>query len=116
MIGVMRLIMDDRKLRTLEQIEEFLEGNNVVEFKRLEGDKQYEWIGLVLRRFNYPELRRHQKGMIRRYLQKVTGYSRAQVCRLMRRYDREGGAKAIPSSSFPGEIHSSGYGTTGEDR
>jgi transposase InsO family protein len=90
MIEVMRLIMDDIELQTIEQIEGFLEGNDRVEFKRLAGGGHYRWIEAVLRRFNYPELRRAGKGVIRRYLMKATGYSRAQLCRLINRYDQEG--------------------------
>ena len=56
--------MDDRKLQTIEQIEEFLEGNGGVEFKKMPGSEQYQWIESVLRRFHYPKLGRAQKGGI----------------------------------------------------
>ena len=89
MIEVMRLIMDDMELQTIEQIEGFLEGNDGVEFKRLAGGGHYQWMESVLRRFDYPKLRRSEKGVIRKYLMKVTGYSRAQLGRLIGRYEQE---------------------------
>ncbi|MFA4836210.1 MAG: integrase, partial [Dehalococcoidia bacterium] len=75
MIGDMRLIMDDRKLQTIEEVEKFLEGTNGVEYGGLSGTERYQWIESVLRRFNYRKLRRDAKGVIREYLVKVTGYS-----------------------------------------
>ena len=105
MMGVMRLIMDDMNLQTIEQIEGFLEGNCEVQFKRLPGGEHYRWIGSVLRRFNYPKMGRADKGVIRSYLLKVTGYSRAQMCLLVGRYDREGqlDPKRYQRHRFPGK-------------
>jgi transposase InsO family protein len=93
MIWNMRLMMDDRSLQTTEQIERFLEGNEEVEFRALSGEEKYAWIDSVLRRFRYEELGRRKKGIIRRYLGKVTGYSRAQVSRLIGQYHRDGELK-----------------------
>ena len=90
MIGTMQLIMDDRRLQTTEQIEQFLEGNREIEFNALSGEEKYEWIESVLKRFRYEDLRRGDKGLIREYVRKVTGYSRAQVCRLIGQYKRSG--------------------------
>jgi transposase InsO family protein len=90
MIGTMRVIMDDRRLQTIEQIQQFLEGNHEVEFESVSGEDKYKWIESVLRRFRYAGLRRAQKGLIRQYLRKITGYSRAQVSRLIGRYNRSG--------------------------
>ncbi|MDY6966876.1 MAG: integrase [Halobacteriota archaeon] len=86
----MRVIMDDRRLQTIEQIRQFLEGNHEVEFEPASGEDKYEWIESVLRRFRYGGLRRTEKGLIRQYLRKVTGYSRAQVSRLIGQYNRRG--------------------------
>jgi len=86
----MRVIMDDRRLQKIEQIRQFLEGNHEVEFEPALGEDKYQWIESVLRRFRYAGLRRTQKGLIRQYLRKVTGYSRAQVSRLIGRYNRSG--------------------------
>ena len=44
----------------------------------------------MLVRFKYYQLRRVEKGVIRRYLEKVSGYSRAQVSRLIREYNQRG--------------------------
>ena len=40
----------------------------------------------MLIRVKYHRLKRDEKGAIRRYIERITGYSRAQVSRLIRRY------------------------------
>ncbi|MFA4850833.1 MAG: hypothetical protein WC626_14000 [Methanoregula sp.] len=89
----MLLIMDDRRLQTIEQIRQFPGGNHEVEFKPLSGEERYQWVESVLRRFRYPQLRRQEKGLIRQYMVKVTGYSRAQISRLIGQYNRDGELK-----------------------
>jgi len=93
MIGAMRLIMNDRQLKTVEQVRKFLEGSHEVEFEVLSAEEKYQWIESVLRRFHYARLRRPGKGIVRRYLMKVTGYSGAQISRLIGRYGQSGELK-----------------------
>ena len=50
----------------------------------------YAHIGKVLRRFSYWKLGRADKGLVRRYLERTTGLSRAQLTRLAGRYLAEG--------------------------
>jgi len=85
--------MNDGQLQTAEQVRQFLEGSEAVEFRGLEAKEKYYWIEEVLIRFRYPRLKRAEKGVIRRYLQKVTGYSRSQVSRLIAEYKRTGRLK-----------------------
>jgi hypothetical protein len=75
--------MNDGQLQTVEQVRQFLEGSEAVEFRGLTAKEKYYWIEEVLIRFSYHRLKRCEKGVIRRYLQKVTGYSRSQVSRLI---------------------------------
>jgi len=86
----MRLIMNDRQLQTVEQVRQFLEGSEAVEFKGLTPKEKYYWIEEMLIRFKYHRLKRAEKGIIRRYVKKVTGYSRSQVSRLIAEYKRAG--------------------------
>ena len=90
--------MNDRKLQTVEQVRQFLEGSEAVEFRGLTAKEKYYWIEEVLIRFSYPRLKRAEKGVIRWYLQKVTGYSRSQVSRLISEYN-------IQETPFSQEVH-----------
>ncbi|MFW0860158.1 MAG: integrase catalytic domain-containing protein [Dehalococcoidia bacterium] len=80
----------------MEQIKQFLEGSEALEFKALDVEEKYDWIETVLMRFKYYRLKRSKKGVIRRYIQKVTGYSRAQVCSLIREYQQTGELRRPP--------------------
>jgi len=85
--------MNDGQLQTVEQVRQFLEGSEAVEFRGLTAQEKYCWIEEVLIRFRYHRLKRGEKGVIRRYIEKVTGYSRSQVSRLIAEYKRAGQLK-----------------------
>ena len=82
--------MNDERLQTVKQVKQFLEGSEALEFGGVSVEERYRWIEGVLKRFQYYRLKRAQKGVIRRYIGKVSGYSRAQVSRLIGEYKRRG--------------------------
>jgi len=86
----MRLIMNDQKLTTIQQITEFLAGSEELEFEGISKEERYQWIERELVRFTYIQRGKADKGVIRRYLEKMSGYSRAQVCRLIKQYKKQG--------------------------
>ena len=85
--------MNDERIQTLEQVKQFVEGNEEVTFQGVIVKEKYEWIEEVLGKFKYLKLNRAEKGLIRSYILKVTGYSRAQIARLTGRYQRTGKIK-----------------------
>ena len=85
--------MNDGQLQTTEQVRQFLEGSEAVEFRGLTAKEKYYWIEEVLIRFRYHRLKRAEKGVIRQYIGKITGYSRSQVSRLTSKYKRTGRLK-----------------------
>ncbi len=85
--------MNDGQLQTIEQVRGFLEGSEVVEFSGLTTTEKYYWVKEVLIRFRYYMRKRGKKGVLRQYIGKVTGYSRAQVSRLIAEYKRTGRLK-----------------------
>ncbi len=82
--------MNDRDIQTLDQVRAFLEGTEPVEFEVRGKAERYAWIEHTLGRFRYRQLARAERGVILRFLQRVSGLSRAQVTRLVRRYRRTG--------------------------
>ena len=83
-IGAMVIDMNEAQVRTLEQVRQIVAGTQTLEFKRSAWDTgRYDWISEVLRRFEYGRLKRPEKGVLRLYLQKFSGYSRAQLTRLI---------------------------------
>jgi len=85
--------MNDGKLQTVEQVRQFLEGSEALEFRGLKAEERYYWIETTLVRFSYIRLKKAEKGVIRQYIKKVTGYSRSQVSRLIAEYKRTGRLK-----------------------
>ena len=76
---------------TLAQVREFLAGTADVGIKALGEDaERYRWIAAVLSRLGYRRLKRTDRGLVLRYLQRVSGYSRQQVTRLVCRYGQTG--------------------------
>lgn len=79
--------MNESKLRTIEQIECFLAGNSEVEFSGYENDfERYAHLSRVLKRFDYPRQSKRHRGVLLAYLRRTSGYSRAQLTRLVSRW------------------------------
>jgi transposase InsO family protein len=76
--------MNEAQVRTLEQVRQVVIGTQALEFCRADNDEgRYAWIASVLRRFDYGRLKRPDRGVVLAYLQRLSGYSRAQVKRLV---------------------------------
>ena len=86
----MQLIMNDEQIQTIEQVKQFIAGSEALAFRGVSVEERYQWIEAVLMRFTYYRLKRAEKGVIRRYIEKVSGYSGAQVSRLIRHYNQRG--------------------------
>jgi hypothetical protein len=87
-IESMVIDMDEAQVRTLEQVRQVLAGTQVMEFQAAAGDQgRYAWIESVLRRFEYRRLPRAHRAPVLAYLQRLSGYSRSQVTRLVSRWD-----------------------------
>ena len=78
--------MNESRLNSVAQLRAFLEGTLEVQFCPLNNDTQrYAFIGALLKRLRYAQLRRTDKGVVLRYLERTTGYSRQQLTRLVGR-------------------------------
>lgn len=78
-------------LKTVEQLTDFLSGTQPVAFAVI-GDKDtcYRWIQGELIKFQYRTRPRQAKGVMIRYLMKISGYSRPQLTRLIAQYRETG--------------------------
>ena len=82
--------MNDTTLTTIEQVEVFLSAAHTVQFEFESQAAGYAWVQATLSRLGYLALGKRAKGIVRRYVLAVTGYSRAQGTRLIRQYRRSG--------------------------
>lgn len=100
----MTLNMNDSHIVSISQIDNFLNHSNTLSFKAIAARKEkYDWINSTLFRFRYFGLRKKDKSTIKRYIRKMTGYSKIQLKRLIAIKKKTG--YLIPSStarhSFP---------------
>ena len=88
---------------SLEQIRAFLEASSELGFEGRNREEVYSWVNLTLRQQGYEELKRSERGLVRRYLEKTTGLSRAQTTRLITVYlgGEEVKAKPYRRHRFP---------------
>ena len=78
--------MNESKVRTVQQVREFLQGTRDVEFLPHGDDEaRYAHVAEVVRRLGYARLHRGDRGQVLRYLGVTTGYASAQVKRLVAR-------------------------------
>lgn len=82
----MNVIMIDTRLTEFTAIGKFLNGVPDITFSGTSKKEKYEWVKEVLNRFNFRHLKKGERGMVREYIQKVTGYSNAQMSRLISKY------------------------------
>ena len=87
--------MDDSEAGSLEQIRAFLAGGDEVRFAGERREEVYAWVEQTLVRHQYASLKRPGKGLVRSYIVRMTGLSRAQATRLIMAYRETGRVKAV---------------------
>lgn len=79
--------MDTTRLGTLEQVRQFLAGVSDVQLCVLQDDaERRRFVEHTLRWFGYLQRPRAERGLLFAYLQRVSGYSRSHVIRLIAQY------------------------------
>ena len=88
---------------SLQEIEKFLLAAQEVRFEASQREEVYGWIERLLCQQEYVRQGRRARGLLRRYIGKMTGLSRAQLTRLVGRYVATGqvGKKATRRHRFP---------------
>jgi transposase InsO family protein len=87
--------MHEAEKLSLDQIEAFLSASEEIRFEGENREQVYGWVEQVLRQQHYQQQGRKARGLLRRYLQKMTGLSRAQVTRLIARYQANGEVQLV---------------------
>src|SRR5271165_7169727 len=79
---------------SLEAIGRFVAASEEVQFEAQDRQQLYGWVELVLVGQQYAQLGKAARGLLRRYIAKMTGLSRAQITRLIARYTASGRLQA----------------------
>ena len=97
-------MLQTHRVRTLDQVRSFLAGTEPVEVQPLDRSARYEFVARTLRRFGYWQLGKADKGVVRGFVGKVSGLSRAQLTRLIAQHRSTGcirGRRGPPRRPFP---------------
>jgi transposase InsO family protein len=86
----MKIIMNVKHLQTMQQVADFLHGSGAFEPTLAAQSERYQWIEQTLRHFRYASRSKADKGLLIAYLCCISGYSRQQITRLIRRYHDQG--------------------------
>lgn len=88
---------------SLESIRSFLSASDEIHFESQSRQQRYVWIEQLLIGQQYAVLGKSARGLLHRYIEKMTGLSRAQVTRLIGRYMARGQLKppVYRRHSFP---------------
>src|SRR6202171_229154 len=79
--------MNVSRLETIEQIREFLKGTAEVAFSSPADESTLRtFVTTVIRRYRYFRLTKGQRGVLFAYMQRLTGYSRQHLSRLIAQY------------------------------
>jgi len=96
--------MIDDHLVSVAQLREFVKLQKSVKFRSNSSKVEtYKWIAKTLGKFGYISLRKRDKGIVKKYLVKMTGYSEENIDKLIRRKKRIGILipKERTQNSFP---------------
>lgn len=86
----MTITMNDSHMVSIAQINEFIKVAKGIEFRGAARKEKYEWIEEALLRFRYFTLRKKEKSVLKNYMVKMTGFSDAQLTRLIARKKKTG--------------------------
>jgi hypothetical protein len=85
--------MEQKKPMSLEQIRAFMAAREEIRFEGGNRKEIYNWVRQSVIEQQYHVQGKAGKGLLRRYVAKVTGLSRAQVTRLIGQYRATGRSK-----------------------
>ncbi len=82
--------MHEAEKLSLEAIGRFVEASEELRFEGENRQQVYGWVERLLVQQEYAQHGKAARGLVRRYIEKMTGMSRAQVTRLIARYTATG--------------------------
>lgn len=82
----MKIIMKNTHINSIKEVEEFLQGNHKISFLISSRKEKYKLINNVLFKFKYGKLNKKEKGFVKKYLVKLTGYTESHTKKLIKQW------------------------------
>ena len=92
----MQVTMEHAQRLTLVEMREFVASSGRLSFTGADRKQIYRLVERTLQAHEYLRLSKKDKGVVRRYLAKISGRSLAQITRLIRRYRQSGVVQLAP--------------------
>ncbi len=86
----MTITMNDSHVVSIAQIKAFAKISKDIEFQGASRTEKYAWTEEVLGRFRYFSLKKKEKSIVKGYAMKMTGFSDAQLTRLIQKKRKTG--------------------------
>jgi transposase InsO family protein len=87
----MEIIMKEEQLSSINDLANFIKGSQKIVYAILANKQdKYLWVQSILIKFEYYTLNKSDKGIVQRYIQKITDYSRQQLSRLINQHKKSG--------------------------
>jgi hypothetical protein len=87
----MTIDMNDDHIVSVAQLKEFVKIHTKAKFKSTGTKKEtYDWINNTLNKFKYRSLKKKEKGIVKKYVMNMTGYSEGSVDKLIARKKKHG--------------------------
>jgi len=87
---VLMIIMKNIQITKVEEMKKFLEGSRHMEFDVESREEKYTLIRASLVSVGYQQLSKKDKGTVKMFLEKVTGYEQKQMKRLIKKWKKDG--------------------------
>ena len=78
--------MKNTHISSIKEVEEFLQGNHKISFSITSKKERYELINNILFKFKYRKLNKKEKGLIKKYLMKLTRYTESHIKKLTKQW------------------------------
>ena len=85
-LPIMRVTIRCKGMMNIEDMREFLCSAEPLEFQGARREEKYTWVEETLKRYEYLKLTKKEKGIVRAYMTKLTGFSSSQLTRLIYAY------------------------------
>jgi hypothetical protein len=82
----MTITMHNTRLINIQEMKQVFESTTAISFQAKNKTEMYGWIETTLRESHYLKLKKKQRGVIRRYIQKMTGLKKAQATKLIKQF------------------------------
>jgi len=94
----MKITMNDENIASITQLKSFLKEVAVVGFTinnigNKNKQEMYDWVGTVIQKFRYFSVKKKEKTLVLDYIEKITGRSRPQIKKLIKKKKKWGKIK-----------------------